>query len=47
MFKKVTNLKSPVKLQCIICTETFDINTKHNCLLRSDNEEFNLKFSVR
>lgn len=44
---KKVNYNSPVKLQCIICTDIFDINTEHNCLLRSCNEEFILKFRVR
>lgn len=34
----------PVKLQCIICTETFDLNTEHNCLLRN-NQEFTIKYT--
>jgi hypothetical protein len=35
------------KLQCIICTNTFDIYTEHNCLLRKANEEFCIKYTVR
>lgn len=39
-----SKIKSPVKLQCIICTDTFDLNTEHNCLLRN-NQEFTIKYT--
>ncbi len=39
--------KKVIKLECIICTDKFDINTKHNCLLRNENQEFTIKFKVR
>lgn len=49
LYSKVKQIENEhsVKLQCIICTDTFYINTKHNCLLRNDNQEFTIKFSVR
>ena len=38
-YEKVSPL---VKLQCIICTDLFDINTEHNCLMRNYNQEFTI-----
>lgn len=32
-----------VKLQCIVCNDTFDIYTTHECLFRNNDEEFTLK----
>lgn len=35
----------PVKLQCIICTEKFNVYTEHNCLMRQSNQEFYIKYA--
>lgn len=31
-----------VKLQCIICSDTFNVNTEHICLMRESNQKFTL-----
>lgn len=34
----------PVKLQCVVCSDTFNIYTEHNCLFRESNQEFIIKY---
>jgi hypothetical protein len=34
----------PVKLQCVVCSETFNVDTEHNCLLRESYQEFTIKY---
>lgn len=35
----------PVKLQCVVCSDTFNVYTEHKCLMRESNQEFTIKYT--
>lgn len=42
--EKVEAYQHPVKLQCVVCSDTFNVYTDHKCLMRQSNQEFTIKY---